>query len=109
MCPTARLLWQWLLGTDAFAWGAVDHGDGGRGGREGSGVPSCVLDVDYPPSVSLFDSSERSEEVDHGGRGRFPSGHMGPRVIFRRLPDGSVTEPWGAHPVGRITYDSDGT
>ena len=25
-----------------------------------------------------------------------------------RLPDGSVTEPWGAHPVGRITYDSDG-
>jgi len=25
-----------------------------------------------------------------------------------RLPDGSVTEPWGAHPVGRITYDRDG-
>lgn len=25
-----------------------------------------------------------------------------------RLPDGSVTEPWGAHPVGRITYDADG-
>ena len=25
-----------------------------------------------------------------------------------RLPDGSVTEPWGAHPVGRIAYDQDG-
>jgi len=25
-----------------------------------------------------------------------------------RLPDGSATEPWGAHPVGRITYDPDG-
>jgi hypothetical protein len=25
-----------------------------------------------------------------------------------RLPDGSVAEPWGAHPVGRITYDADG-
>ena len=24
-----------------------------------------------------------------------------------RLPDGSVSEPWG-HPVGRITYDPDG-
>ena len=25
-----------------------------------------------------------------------------------RLPDGSASEPWGAHPVGRITYDPDG-
>jgi lipocalin-like protein len=25
-----------------------------------------------------------------------------------RLPDGSATEPWGAHPVGRIAYDPDG-
>jgi Lipocalin-like domain len=24
------------------------------------------------------------------------------------LPDGSVTKPWGAHPVGRITYDPNG-
>ena len=26
----------------------------------------------------------------------------------RRLSDGRVIEPWGAHPAGRITYDADG-
>ena len=25
-----------------------------------------------------------------------------------RLPDGQITEPWGKHPAGRITYDADG-
>jgi hypothetical protein len=25
-----------------------------------------------------------------------------------RLPSGEVTQPWGAHPAGRITYDADG-
>jgi hypothetical protein len=25
-----------------------------------------------------------------------------------RLPDGKMVEPWGEHPVGRITYDADG-
>jgi hypothetical protein len=27
---------------------------------------------------------------------------------WRPLPDGSVSKPWGAHPVGRITYDANG-
>jgi hypothetical protein len=27
---------------------------------------------------------------------------------WRTLPDGGVTKPWGAHPVGRITYDANG-
>ena len=27
---------------------------------------------------------------------------------WRQLPDGCVTKPWGASPVGRITYDADG-
>jgi hypothetical protein len=25
-----------------------------------------------------------------------------------RMPDGQTTQPWGAHPTGRITYDSNG-
>ena len=25
-----------------------------------------------------------------------------------RLPDGKMVEPWGEHPVGRITYDANG-
>ena len=25
-----------------------------------------------------------------------------------RLPDGHTAEPWGVHPVGRITYDANG-
>ena len=37
------------LGTDAFPWGAVDHGDRGKeAGMERRGVPSYVLEVDYP-------------------------------------------------------------
>lgn len=28
--------------------------------------------------------------------------------VTTRWPDGRVTEPWGAHPVGRLTYGADG-
>ena len=28
--------------------------------------------------------------------------------LWWRFPDGQTTEPWGAHPVGRITYDARG-
>jgi hypothetical protein len=29
--------------------------------------------------------------------------------VRTRWPDGRVTEPWGAAPVGRLTYDADGS
>jgi hypothetical protein len=28
--------------------------------------------------------------------------------VTTRWPDGRVTEPWGAHPIGRLTYGPDG-